>query len=272
MNYKSKRSNMTKSLLVILILCVVSIVAVTIYSLTANKNPVEENLLQGPVTEPDNALALGETDEFDEYDLRNRYKGTEAATVPEIPTIPATEAATTAKPSSKPAEVVIPTDEAPVNAADKATPAITEKAVEVSATPQIFIKPLTGLVACVFDPDKLRYSVAMNDYRTHMGIDIESETGVPVKAVADGIVVFAGDDPLMGKTVEIDHGDGLVSVYMNLQPELPKNIATGAQLKCGDVIGGVGESSLIEITEVPHLHFEMKKNGENIDPFEYIPE
>ena len=114
------------------------------------------------------------------------------------------------------------------------------------------------------------YSVAMNDYRTHMGIDIDSDVGVNVRAVFDGIISDIYDDPLMGKTITVDHSGNLQSVYMNLQESLPKNIEVGAEVKAGDVIGGVGESSLIEITDVPHLHFEMKKDGMYVDPLEYI--
>jgi len=146
----------------------------------------------------------------------------------------------------------------------------TEDSIQVIHLPALFFKPAAGYVSRHHNPDKPEYSIAMNDYRTHMGIDIDSSVGVNVKAVSDGIVSEIYDDPLMGKTVVVDHPDNIQSIYMNLQELLPKNIKVGAVLKGGDVIGGIGETSLIEISDVPHLHFEMKKDGNYVDPLDYI--
>jgi len=145
-----------------------------------------------------------------------------------------------------------------------------EDAIEVLSVPVIYIKPVAGYVSKSHNPDTPEYSIAMNDYRTHMGVDIDSDVGVKVKAVADGVISDIYDDPLMGKTVVIDHAENIQSIYMNLQDALPKNITVGTTVKAGDVIGGVGETALIEIYDVPHLHFEMKKDGSYTDPLEYI--
>ena len=114
------------------------------------------------------------------------------------------------------------------------------------------------------------YSISMNDYRTHAGIDIEGDIGSNVRAVADGFITEIRDDPLMGKTVVISHDGEITSIYMNLQTALPQNIVVGAYILAGDVIGGVGQSSMIEMSDVPHLHFEMKLDGVHVDPFDYI--
>ena len=110
----------------------------------------------------------------------------------------------------------------------------------------------------------------MNDFRTHTGIDIDSDIGINVKAVSDGIISEIYDNPLMGMTVIIDHYGGIQSIYRNLQEAIPRNITVGAAVKGGEIIGGVGQTALIEIGDVPHLHFEMKKDGAYIDPLEYI--
>lgn len=150
----------------------------------------------------------------------------------------------------------------------------TEEAVEViAAAGNHFIKPADGIVLKAHNPDIPEYSVVMNDYRTHIGIDIESENGADVKTVCDGIISEITDDPLMGKTIVITHADNIQSVYMNLQEQLPQNIIAGAEVKCGDIIGKTGNTALIEISDsadTMHLHFEMKKDGEYINPLEYI--
>jgi len=120
------------------------------------------------------------------------------------------------------------------------------------------------------NPDIPEYSVVMNDYRTHIGIDIESESGAGVKTVCGGVISEITDNPLMGKTVVITHPGNFQSIYMNLQQSLPQNITVGAEVKCGDIIGGVGDTALIETSDTAHLHFEMKKDGKYIDPLEYI--
>ena len=149
----------------------------------------------------------------------------------------------------------------------------TEEAVEVISIPVAennYIKPVDGNVLKMHNLDTAEYSVVMNDYRTHSGVDIESEIGASVKSACDGIISEIYDDPLMGKTITIAHADGVHSIYMNLQQILPENIFLGATVKCGDVIGAVGDSALIEVSDIAHLHFEMKKDGKYIDPFEYI--
>ena len=114
------------------------------------------------------------------------------------------------------------------------------------------------------------YSVTMNDYRVHNGVDISASVGDPVYAFSDGVVSKIYNDPMMGQTVVIDHGDGLLSVYQNLQVTLPENIETGVRVEAGDVIGAVGETALIECAEVPHLHFCITKNGIYEPPSDYL--
>jgi murein DD-endopeptidase MepM/ murein hydrolase activator NlpD len=78
------------------------------------------------------------------------------------------------------------------------------------------------------------------------------------------------EDPLMGQTVVLDHGDGTKSYYRNLSPQLPSGIEVGVLVSEGDVIGGVGETVLIECAQTPHLHFEVTVNDEYVDPMEYF--
>jgi len=134
----------------------------------------------------------------------------------------------------------------------------------------LYVKPVNGYISKEFSPDELIYSPTMYDYRTHSGIDITGDLGAQVKAFAAGKVTKVYDDPLMGKTVIIDHGDGITSCYMNLYETIPPNITVGASINVGEVIGGVGESAICEVAEVPHLHFEIRKAGIPQDPSIYL--
>jgi murein DD-endopeptidase MepM/ murein hydrolase activator NlpD len=135
-------------------------------------------------------------------------------------------------------------------------------------TKNLIIKPLAGKIIKDFSLENLVYSKTMNDWRTHNGIDIESELGAPVKAIKDGIVekVFQTDEN--GITVILSHEDGIKSIYTNLQNL--DFIPPEKYVKCGDIIGGVGNSSVYECKEAPHLHFSIIRNGKFENPQNYL--
>ncbi len=131
-------------------------------------------------------------------------------------------------------------------------------------------QPVQGYLLSVHDTEALVFSVTMQDFRTHTGIDIEAEAGAPVVAAAAGVIRRAYEDALMGYTIEIDHGDGYVTVYRNLDETLPDGIQVGSSVRAGQLIAAVGESALIEQAELPHLHFELVKDNSPIDPMNYL--
>ncbi len=133
-----------------------------------------------------------------------------------------------------------------------------------------FIKPCSGYISKEFSVEVPVYSATMYDYRTHAGVDIACDIGTPVKAVTNGYILDIYDDYMYGKTVVIEHADGIYSVYSNLSPDLPVETVAGRSVMTGEVIGGVGDSALCEVSEVSHLHFEMLKDGIFVDPEDYI--
>lgn len=126
--------------------------------------------------------------------------------------------------------------------------------------------PIDGTVYKRHDLNNAVFSLTMNDYRIHSGIDIECTAGADVVSCAYGTVKTAGYDPFMGYTVMIDHGDGLISCYRNLSDEFADGIEEGATVYAGQKLGTVGESALIEISDEAHLHFELELDGVPIDP------
>ena len=130
--------------------------------------------------------------------------------------------------------------------------------------------PVTGTVFRGHDPDNMVYFPALGDSRTHLGVDIATSLGAPVYAVADGTVENIWDDILMGTCISVAHENDIVSVYKNLAVDLVAGISVGATVKQGQQLGSVGDTALVEMTDEPHLHFEMTESGEQVDPLTFF--
>ena len=98
----------------------------------------------------------------------------------------------------------------------------------------------------------------------HKGIDIGSPDGTPVHAPAAGRVVKASMGNGYGREIEIDHGNGIVTVYGHLQGW---NVTAGQQVVKGEVIGFVGHSGR---TTGSHLHYEVQVRGTAVNPHKYL--
>ena len=136
----------------------------------------------------------------------------------------------------------------------------------------VYLAPTTGVVVKHHDDSLPVYSVTMNDWRVHEGIDIATAEGADVLATARGTVSLIWSDPLMGECVSIDHGNGVTSTYKNLSKEMAEGIVKGAKVEAGQKLGTVGGTAMIESADSAHLHFEMEYNGEKVDPVTYISE
>lgn len=100
--------------------------------------------------------------------------------------------------------------------------------------------------------------------RLHAGIDIGAPQGTPIRAAADGTVVSAGSRGGYGMTVELDHGSGLTTLYAH-QSRI--SVVPGQRVSRGAVIGAVGSTGM---STGPHLHFEVRVNGNPRDPRAYL--
>ena len=134
----------------------------------------------------------------------------------------------------------------------------------------VYTAPIEGEIVKSHSLDTPVFSATLGDFRVHRGIDISCESGTEVYCVAKGEVSAIFQDPMLGRTVEITHEGGVKSIYSNLANE---NIAVnvGDAVNGGQLIGVVGDTSLTELADEPHLHFEMRANGVAVDPLEYIP-
>lgn len=134
---------------------------------------------------------------------------------------------------------------------------------------EVYTWPVKGTVISDFSLEVLAYDETMGDWRTHDGVDIAAELGVAVKAVNAGTVTAVYVDDLMGTVVTIEHEKGLASLYANLAAQ--PTVKVGDRLDTGDVIGAVGETAIAEVARPSHLHFELSKDGEAVDPIAYLP-
>ena len=131
-----------------------------------------------------------------------------------------------------------------------------------------FIYPVEGEVIKEFAKDSLIYSETLEEWVTHTGIDIKAERATVVKSVADGTVKSIKNDPRFGLTVTIEHSDGYTSSYSSLLTA--EFVKEGEKVTQGQTIGTVGNSAVFEVAQDNHLHFELLKDGSNINPEMYL--
>ena len=131
-----------------------------------------------------------------------------------------------------------------------------------------FAKPVEGEKIKDYSRDNLLYSTTLDEWTTHLGIDFKAEKTDIVKASADGKIKSVKNDPRYGLTVVIEHSNGFESIYSNLLTS--EFITVGEEVKQGQTIATVGNTARFEIADETHLHFEIKQNGENVDPNIYL--
>ncbi|MDX1829573.1 MAG: M23 family metallopeptidase [Lutibacter sp.] len=118
----------------------------------------------------------------------------------------------------------------------------------------VFFAPLTGTITD-------RFNIEIK----HFAIDIAVEAGTPVKAVADGTVIFAGWTPDTGNVIVLQHAAGFISVYKH-NSVLHKQ--EGDIVKSGEVVAASGNTG--EFSTGAHLHFELWRDGQPVNPENYI--
>jgi murein DD-endopeptidase MepM/ murein hydrolase activator NlpD len=157
----------------------------------------------------------------------------------------------------KPVPTIDSASQTPDTGGDEAVP-------ERKGAASAFASPLKGTVTKLFSNDVPIYSQTLDEFVIHTGVDIQAPADTQVKAAADGTITKVYNDDKLGITIEISHGNGLVSRYSNLSTT--KMVGEGDVVKKGQAISGVGSSALFESLESPHLHFEVLKDGVAVDP------
>jgi murein DD-endopeptidase MepM/ murein hydrolase activator NlpD len=102
------------------------------------------------------------------------------------------------------------------------------------------------------------------DARMHTGVDIGAGSGASIRAAGDGVVVTAGTMSGYGNTTIIDHGGGLATLYAH---QSSIGVSGGQRVAAGQAIGRVGCTGSCT---GPHLHFEVRVNGDPVNPVPYL--
>ena len=131
----------------------------------------------------------------------------------------------------------------------------------ISSTPAI--SPVRGILTSGFG---YRADPMTHGRGNHQGIDIAAAYGQPVHASGDGLVIQAGEQGGLGRAVFIAHGYGLTTRYGHMSAV---SVRPGQRVKRGDIIGRVGSTGR---STGPHLHYEVRLDGEPLNPVGYILE
>lgn len=138
-----------------------------------------------------------------------------------------------------------------------AAPSPLSSAAPSAAPARVWLRPVSGGILTAYS-DALRYSADMDCWQVHAGVDFAASPDEPVRAAADGRVLSVSQDPLLGLTVVVDHGDGLESRYSSLAAA---SCTPGSRLRAGDILGTAGDTADSETLLGCHLHFEATENG-----------
>lgn len=117
-----------------------------------------------------------------------------------------------------------------------------------------FYSPITGFISDQYDVKK-----------AHLGVDIVAKVNEPIKCIADGTVVFSSWTQDSGYVIMVQHRGNLISSYKHNAQLLKK---VGTFVNGGEIISIVGNSG--ELTNGPHLHFELWYNGNSLNPEEFV--
>jgi murein DD-endopeptidase MepM/ murein hydrolase activator NlpD len=119
------------------------------------------------------------------------------------------------------------------------------------------MQPVPGAISSNYG---LRMHPILGYSRMHRGVDFRAAHGTPIVAATDGRVTLAGWNGGYGRTVRINHAGGLTTLYAHMSRMTVKN---GDQVRRGQVIGYVGSTGL---STGPHLHYELYRNGQHVNP------
>ncbi len=129
----------------------------------------------------------------------------------------------------------------------------------------LFERDIKDVNLVLFPPVGGTITQEYNPQKKHYAVDVVAVTNTPVKAVADGMVIFSEWTADTGYVIILEHKDGLLSVYKH-NGSLNKH--QGEMVRAGEVIASVGNTG--ELTTGPHLHFELWNNGGPVNPLDFI--
>ena len=126
-----------------------------------------------------------------------------------------------------------------------------------------WLLPVNGEIGKDYSAGKLVKSATMGDYRVHDGLDINAKAGTKIVAANSGKVLEVYNDAFWGTVIIVDHGDGVLAKYCGFGKETA--VDKNEVVEKGTVLGTLGTIPC-EQKDESHLHLEMQRNGETVDP------
>ncbi|MEG1705995.1 MAG: M23 family metallopeptidase [Clostridia bacterium] len=162
-----------------------------------------------------------------------------------------------------------PTPDAPVvkdpDTSEDDEPVVTPPEVETFGSPIAYTS-----VGMAFTNKKdvlFVFNSTLDVWETHKAVDLIATEGAAVVSMHSGTVLSVGESYGYGKTIKVDHGDGIVATYASL---LTTDVIAGQVIKKGDKLGTVGSTASYEFEDGAHLHLEVTKNQIAVDPLTVI--
>lgn len=266
-NKKQNKSKNSKGFY-IAVCCCVFVIGVTGYISNRNKNNVTNNNISEPTQQiakltPTSKPKANSTEQPEKTELPAAEK-TPAAIVTSPPSatkLPEQKSETVINDIGSVESDVIETGEPAEFYEDNI-----ETSISVNSDPD-FIMPIEGEIAEGFSGNNLIFNSALGDWRTHNGIDIVSDSEAYALAAADGLIKDVYSD-YYGNTVVISHSNGFETLYACLKNI--DGIEVGQSIKQGDRLSTLSEVCTGENVTKPHLHFEIIKQGQPVNPEEKI--
>ena len=128
--------------------------------------------------------------------------------------------------------------------------------------------PASGSVLINYSMDKTTYFPTLDQYKLSPGISVGAVEGAPVTAAVNGTVYSIEQDAQTGTTLTMELGNGYQAVYGQLED---LTVSEGDTVKKGTTIGYIAQPTKYYSTEGTNLYFAMKRNGEPVDPIQYLP-
>ncbi len=248
-NYR-KVNNFKKLMIASLLTLAVAVIAFII-AYTSYNNKIKDNMQNSLLKANDLADMIANENSNDLIEEANKQigKSIEESKKTETPKVEET---------TEPASIITPTP----------TPQQSETPVVVEEPMPKFIMPVEGEIMREYAKESLLYSQTLDEWVTHLGVDIKAEKTAVVKASAPGTVTAIKNDPRYGLTVIVEHSKGFKTIYSNLLTA--EYVTVGQKVESGQTLGTVGNTATFEILDEYHLHFEILENDENLDPNLYL--
>ncbi|MEP3226760.1 MAG: M23 family metallopeptidase [Parasphingorhabdus sp.] len=165
-------------------------------------------------------------------------------------------------------DIVTGSQPAMAAAGDQPEPSAWRKAIAEKKTPKAIATPaaFTGRFNWPLEGKLLSSFGSKGGGKVNDGLNIGVVKGTPIKAAADGVVAYSGDEiGVFGGLILINHGDGWVTAYGHADK---LHVTRGQKIAAGDIIGLAGDSGYVQ---EPQLHFEIRKNRKPVNPVSHLP-